>query len=84
MLMVSLVRISLKWFFVKGGTEVKSLSYYNFFNYWGWLEDLDCLNDLEVLTGEVVNLIKKLMNSNIENDFFSFFSQVYCQTPKYR
>lgn len=38
---------------VEKGTMVKALSYYNSFNYWGWLEDLDCLNDIEVLTGDV-------------------------------
>ena len=38
---------------VKYGAKVKALSYYNSFNYWGWLEDLDCLNDMEVLTGDV-------------------------------
>jgi NAD dependent epimerase/dehydratase len=35
------------------GAKVKALSYYNSFNYWGWLEDIDCLNDVEVLTGDV-------------------------------
>ena len=38
---------------VRCGATVKALSYYNSFNYWGWLEDLDCLNDIEVLTGDV-------------------------------
>ena len=38
---------------VKRGAKVKALSYYNSFNYWGWLEDIDCLNDVEVLTGDV-------------------------------
>ena len=38
---------------VKQGAKVKALSYYNSFNYWGWLEDLDCLDDIEVLTGDV-------------------------------
>ena len=38
---------------VKPGAKVKALSYYNSFNYWGWLEDLDCLSDIEVLTGDV-------------------------------
>jgi len=38
---------------VKQGAKVKALSYYNSFNYWGWLEDIDCLNDIEVLTGDV-------------------------------
>lgn len=38
---------------VKQVAKVKALSYYNSFNYWGWLEDLDCLNDIEVLSGDV-------------------------------
>jgi NAD dependent epimerase/dehydratase len=37
----------------KSDARVKALSYYNSFNYWGWLEDIDCLNDIEVLTGDV-------------------------------
>lgn len=38
---------------VKRGAKGKALSYYNSFNYWGWLEDIDCLNDIEVVTGDV-------------------------------
>lgn len=38
---------------VKRGAEVKALSFYNSFNNWGWLEDTDCLNDIEVLTGDI-------------------------------
>lgn len=38
---------------VKQGVKVKALSYYNSFNYWGWLENIDCLNEIEVLTGDV-------------------------------
>jgi NAD dependent epimerase/dehydratase len=38
---------------VKEGAKVKALSYYNSFNSWGWLEDTDCLNNIEVLTGDV-------------------------------
>lgn len=38
---------------VKQGAKVKALSHYNSFNYWGWLEDTDCLNDIEILTGDV-------------------------------
>lgn len=38
---------------VKEGAKVKALSQYNSFNSWGWLEDLDCLADVEVLTGDV-------------------------------
>jgi nucleoside-diphosphate-sugar epimerase len=35
---------------VQEGTKVKARSYYNSFNNWGWLEDIDCLNEIEILT----------------------------------
>jgi NAD dependent epimerase/dehydratase len=38
---------------VKEGATVKALANYNSFNYWGWLEDLSCLGEIEVLTGDV-------------------------------
>lgn len=38
---------------VKKGYRVKALSQYNSFNYWGWLEDIDCLKEIEVLNGDV-------------------------------
>ena len=38
---------------VKKGCKVKALSYYNSFNNWGWLEDIDCLKEIEILTGDV-------------------------------
>lgn len=38
---------------VKSGHHVKALSQYNSFNYWGWLEDIKCLNDIEVLSGDI-------------------------------
>lgn len=38
---------------VKKGAYVKALSLYNSFNYWGWLEDVSCLNEIEVLTGDI-------------------------------
>ncbi len=38
---------------VKKGAKVKALSQYNSFNYWGWLEDIDCLDQIEVLNGDV-------------------------------
>jgi NAD dependent epimerase/dehydratase len=38
---------------VKRGYKVKALSLYNSFNYWGWLEDINCLNDIEVLNGDI-------------------------------
>ncbi len=38
---------------VKSGASVRALSYYNSFNFWGWLEILDCLDDIEVISGDV-------------------------------
>lgn len=38
---------------VKQGHKVRALSYYNSFNNWGWLEDIDCLNEVEVVCGDV-------------------------------
>lgn len=35
------------------GYVVKALSQYNSFNYWGWLEDVGCRSDIEVLNGDV-------------------------------
>jgi NAD dependent epimerase/dehydratase len=38
---------------VREGYTVKALSQYNSFNFWGWLEDIDCLDHIEVLCGDV-------------------------------
>jgi len=38
---------------VREGYRVKALSQYNSFNHWGWLEDVDCLDDIEVLNGDI-------------------------------
>jgi NAD dependent epimerase/dehydratase len=38
---------------VRKGYQVRALSQYNSFNYWGWLEDLNCINDVEVVSGDV-------------------------------
>ncbi len=38
---------------VKNGYKVKALSQYNSFNYWGWLEDVECKKEIEVLNGDV-------------------------------
>lgn len=35
------------------GARIKALAQYNSFNNWGWLEDVDCLNKIEVLTGDI-------------------------------
>jgi NAD dependent epimerase/dehydratase len=38
---------------VKKGYQVRALSQYSSFNYWGWLEDVDCIKDVEVVSGDV-------------------------------
>lgn len=38
---------------VKMGCKVKALSVYNSFNYWGWLENIEGLDQVEVLSGDV-------------------------------
>jgi len=35
------------------GFRVKALSQYNSFNNWGWLEDVNCKEQIEILTGDV-------------------------------
>lgn len=35
------------------GIKVKALSYYNSFNYWGWLEDIPENKNLEIITGDI-------------------------------
>ncbi|MBL7004264.1 MAG: SDR family oxidoreductase [Gammaproteobacteria bacterium] len=35
------------------GYHVKALSQYNSFNNWGWLEDINCKDQIEVLTGDI-------------------------------
>ena len=44
------------------GAKVSALSFYNSFNYRGWLEDVGCLADLEVVTGDIrdPHLVKKI------------------------
>src|SRR5262249_50984677 len=35
------------------GAQVRALAQYNSFNSWGWLEDTDCLERIEVATGDI-------------------------------
>jgi len=35
------------------GYKVRALSFYNSFNYWGWLEDIPANANLEIVTGDV-------------------------------
>jgi len=38
---------------VSSGYKVRALSQYNSFNYWGWLEDIGCVDQIEVVTGDI-------------------------------
>lgn len=38
---------------VEEGSRVRALACYNSFNFWGWLEDLECLRQVEVVSGDV-------------------------------
>ena len=38
---------------VNEGYQVKALVQYNSFNHWGWLEDINCLAEVEVVSGDV-------------------------------
>lgn len=38
---------------VQKGYSIRALSYYNSFNYWGWLEDVSCKDEIEIITGDI-------------------------------
>ena len=38
---------------VRKGATVRALSFYNSFNTWGWLDDISCIKEIEVVTGDV-------------------------------
>ena len=38
---------------VKSGHSVKAFVRYNSKNFWGWLEESDCLNEIEVISGDI-------------------------------
>ncbi|MBE9610647.1 SDR family oxidoreductase [Chitinilyticum litopenaei] len=38
---------------VQRGYEVTALAQYNSFNYWGWLEDVSCREQIQVVSGDV-------------------------------
>jgi len=35
------------------GYEVKALSHYNSFNSWGWLDNINCRDNIEIFTGDI-------------------------------
>ena len=38
---------------LRAGAQVTALSQYNSFNFWGWLEDIPTLNQVQVVTGDI-------------------------------
>lgn len=38
---------------VKKGAKVRALSQYNSLNHWGWLDSIDCLDSVEVASGDI-------------------------------
>ncbi|MBV8278587.1 MAG: NAD-dependent epimerase/dehydratase family protein, partial [Verrucomicrobia bacterium] len=38
---------------VAARAQVTALSQYNSFNFWGWLEELPCLEQINVVTGDI-------------------------------
>jgi len=52
---------------VKEGYDVRALSQYNSFNNWGWLEDIDCLKDVEVVCGDIRDAdYCKILTKNVD------------------
>ncbi|MDA9023555.1 NAD-dependent 4,6-dehydratase LegB [Gammaproteobacteria bacterium] len=37
----------------ENGFKVKALAQYNSFNNWGWLEDINCQKDIEIIVGDI-------------------------------
>jgi len=35
------------------GCKIRALAYYNSFNSWGWLEESECKNNIEIVTGDI-------------------------------
>lgn len=35
------------------GCKIRALAYYNSFNFWGWLEESECKNNIEIVTGDI-------------------------------
>ena len=50
---------------VSRGYSVKALVQYNSFNNWGWLEDINCKEDIEVVSGDIrdLNFCKQITNN---------------------
>lgn len=52
---------------VTQGYQVKAITQYNSFNNWGWLENVNCKNDIEILSGDIRDLSYcKTISKNVE------------------
>src|SRR6476660_5853543 len=38
---------------LSAGAQVTALAQYNSFNFWGWLEDIPSLNEIQIVTGDI-------------------------------
>ncbi len=38
---------------INEGANVRALSYYNSFNYWGWLEEIENRHKVEIVSGDI-------------------------------
>lgn len=47
------------------GAKVTALAQYNSFNSWGWLEDVSCIDDIEIVSGDIrdAHFVKNIMKS---------------------
>ncbi len=67
---------------VKEGAKVRALAQYNSFNNWGWLEYVDCKDDIEVLCGDIRDLICDILQKVLVAWFIERFRERYGKTPK--
>lgn len=55
---------------IKRGVKVRALAQYNSFNHWGWLEDVDQSDDLEIVTGDILDpLCCKKITQHVDTVF---------------
>jgi NAD dependent epimerase/dehydratase len=55
---------------VEKGYDVKALVQYNSFNNWGWLENLNCKKDIEIISGDIRDpFFCKIISQDIDTIF---------------
>ena len=62
---------------VAKGYHVKALSQYNSFNNWGWLENVNCKKDIEIISGDIrdLNYCK-----SITKNIFMYIHNIFMHT----